>query len=197
MTIEPDLRCYYHPEVTATSQCDRCGDYLCDECLVIYLGDHLCRTCEDDVRGLRTGVFTSYATPALALLSLAAPVIVLMGVIAMRDQTWIPLLAAAMVLLGPLVALIVKGLYDKVHVSLAFTNGALVPLLILSVLSSALPGVAYFLAILAFVCPLAGLMLAIGAWASVDGSVLELLLVIFAPMLWALCLLAIVPMVWD
>ena len=41
----PDLRCYYHPERAATSQCDRCGDYLCGECVLYREGEHNCRTC--------------------------------------------------------------------------------------------------------------------------------------------------------
>ena len=193
MTIGPDLRCYYHPEVAATSQCDMCGDYLCDECVSVYLGDHLCRTCEDDVRGLRVGVFTSYATTVLALLSLAAPVPVLMGVIAMRDEAWIPLLLAAIVLLGPPLVLIGMRRHNKVDVSLAFGNGALVPLLVLSVLSSSLTiGVWYSFAVLAFVCEFIGLLLAVSAWASDDGSALELLFAFFAPMLWIVCMLVFV-----
>ncbi len=47
--MEPDLRCYYHPESEATSQCDRCGDYLCDDCVIIHDNPHLCRTCWAEV----------------------------------------------------------------------------------------------------------------------------------------------------
>ncbi len=43
----PDLRCYYHPEREATSQCDRCGDYLCDDCVRTLVGEHVCVTCYD------------------------------------------------------------------------------------------------------------------------------------------------------
>jgi len=160
----------------------------------MYHGDHLCRTCESDVRGLRPGIVASYATTALALLSVAAPLMVLKGIIAIRDYTWLPLLAAAVVLLGPLLVLIAKRLHNKIHLSLVSTNAALVPLLLLSVPGSA-PTVGDFLGILAFVCELAGLVLAVGAWQSDDGSALELLLTFFAPMLWAVCLLAIIPMV--
>ncbi len=32
-SMEPDLRCYHHPEREAASQCDHCGDYLCAECV--------------------------------------------------------------------------------------------------------------------------------------------------------------------
>jgi len=45
--MEPDLRCYYHPEREATSQCDRCGDYLCDECVRSLGGEQLCSKCYD------------------------------------------------------------------------------------------------------------------------------------------------------
>jgi len=31
--MQPDLRCYYHPDREAAGQCDRCGDYLCAECV--------------------------------------------------------------------------------------------------------------------------------------------------------------------
>ena len=43
----PDLRCYYHPEREATNQCDRCGDYLCDECVRPLAGEHVCTACYD------------------------------------------------------------------------------------------------------------------------------------------------------
>ena len=43
--IQPDLRCYHHPERTATSQCDRCGDYLCAECMKELAEQYLCPTC--------------------------------------------------------------------------------------------------------------------------------------------------------
>ena len=43
--MQPDLRCYYHPDVEATGQCDRCGDYLCAECQVSFEGQYLCRQC--------------------------------------------------------------------------------------------------------------------------------------------------------
>ena len=43
--MNPDLRCYYHPGREATGQCDRCGDYLCGECLREYCGDSLCGRC--------------------------------------------------------------------------------------------------------------------------------------------------------
>ena len=43
--LAPDLRCYYHPERAATSQCDTCGDYLCEECTAQHEGDYLCPRC--------------------------------------------------------------------------------------------------------------------------------------------------------
>ena len=43
--MQPDLRCYYHPEREATDQCDRCGDYLCAECAKGYFGQHVCPAC--------------------------------------------------------------------------------------------------------------------------------------------------------
>jgi len=45
--MKPDLRCYYHPEREAASQCDRCGDYLCDDCVRSLAGEHVCVTCYD------------------------------------------------------------------------------------------------------------------------------------------------------
>ena len=44
--MKPDLRCYYHPDRTATSQCDRCGDYLCAECVKKLDGQFLCVICK-------------------------------------------------------------------------------------------------------------------------------------------------------
>ena len=46
---EPDLRCYYHPEREATSQCDRCGDYLCSDCVNDHDELHVCARCFEDV----------------------------------------------------------------------------------------------------------------------------------------------------
>ena len=41
----PDLRCYHHPDLEATSQCDRCGDYLCGECAQQHEELALCPQC--------------------------------------------------------------------------------------------------------------------------------------------------------
>ena len=43
--MKPDLRCYYHPEREATSQCDVCGDYLCGKCMRSFKKEHVCGTC--------------------------------------------------------------------------------------------------------------------------------------------------------
>ena len=43
--MQPDLRCYHHPEREATGQCDRCGDYLCAKCIRGLGEDQLCETC--------------------------------------------------------------------------------------------------------------------------------------------------------
>ena len=48
--MQPDLRCYHHPEREATSQCDRCGDYLCAECVTEFREQYLCATCLKEVR---------------------------------------------------------------------------------------------------------------------------------------------------
>ena len=47
---EPDLRCYHHPEREATSQCDRCGDYLCGECVNEHDELYVCDRCLKDIR---------------------------------------------------------------------------------------------------------------------------------------------------
>ena len=47
---EPDLRCYHHPEREATSQCDRCGDYLCSWCVQEHDELHVCARCFEDIR---------------------------------------------------------------------------------------------------------------------------------------------------
>jgi len=54
--MHPDLRCYYHPDREATSQCDRCGDYLCAQCVKDLFGTPLCAKCLKHVRtpGLET-----------------------------------------------------------------------------------------------------------------------------------------------
>jgi len=48
--MNPDLRCYHHPERQATSQCDRCGDYLCPECVHEHDELHVCARCFEDIR---------------------------------------------------------------------------------------------------------------------------------------------------
>ena len=48
--MQPDLRCYYHPDREATSQCDRCGDYLCCECTFEWKEQHLCKQCLGEVK---------------------------------------------------------------------------------------------------------------------------------------------------
>ena len=47
--MKPDLRCYHHPEREATSQCDRCGDYLCSECVNEHDELHVCARCLEDI----------------------------------------------------------------------------------------------------------------------------------------------------
>ena len=51
MSAGPDLRCYYHPDREATSQCDRCGDYLCGECVKQFQDQYLCDRCWQEERG--------------------------------------------------------------------------------------------------------------------------------------------------
>ena len=43
--MQPDLRCYHHPERAATGQCDRCGDYLCTNCVCTWAEQQLCPSC--------------------------------------------------------------------------------------------------------------------------------------------------------
>ena len=66
--MQPDLRCYHHPERAAVNQCDRCGDYLCDGCVHEHYGDSLCARCLAD---LTRPVAESEATVA-AVLNLTA-----------------------------------------------------------------------------------------------------------------------------
>ena len=47
--MESELRCYHHPDREATSQCDRCGDYLCGECMKEHRKQYLCDRCLRDV----------------------------------------------------------------------------------------------------------------------------------------------------
>jgi len=48
--MNPDLRCYHHPECEATSQCDRCGDYLCGDCVNEHDELHVCARCLKDIK---------------------------------------------------------------------------------------------------------------------------------------------------
>ena len=47
--LEPDLRCYHHPDRQATAQCDRCGDYLCEACFHEHKDLHVCPRCLKEV----------------------------------------------------------------------------------------------------------------------------------------------------
>ena len=47
--MQPDLHCHYHPEREAATQCERCGDLLCEQCRREYNGQHLCPRCLDEV----------------------------------------------------------------------------------------------------------------------------------------------------
>ena len=53
--IQPDLRCYHHPDREATSQCDRCGDYLCAQCMKEHRKQYLCERCLRDVTRPKRG----------------------------------------------------------------------------------------------------------------------------------------------
>ena len=66
--MEPDLRCYHHPEREAASQCDRCGDYLCAECVSEYRDQYLCRKC---IKDLNVTIFGITLTVAASLISAA------------------------------------------------------------------------------------------------------------------------------
>ena len=78
--MQPDLRCYYHPRREATSQCDRCGDYLCDECVSAGRKKHLCEKCRR-VLGLES--LGRYYTEAAARNAIACvmAIMVLPGIV--------------------------------------------------------------------------------------------------------------------
>ena len=94
--MQPDLRCYHHPDREAISQCDRCGDYLCGECMVERRGQHLCTDCWNELdprsqagRKLKRLSLATYIIGGLAALMALAPLaMVVMGVlIAVGFQT--------------------------------------------------------------------------------------------------------------
>ena len=47
--MQPDLRCYYHPDREAGGQCDRCGDYLCVPCVREHEELQVCPRCLSDL----------------------------------------------------------------------------------------------------------------------------------------------------
>jgi len=53
--MQPDLRCYYHPDAEATSQCDRCGDYLCARCTQERQELNLCGRCFEELERFDCG----------------------------------------------------------------------------------------------------------------------------------------------
>ena len=85
--MQPDLRCYHHPEREATGQCDRCGDYLCAECQRELANKQLCDRCRTELHPstLKThlGTLSTFhyvvgimtAMTCCGMLSIMAPVI--------------------------------------------------------------------------------------------------------------------------
>ena len=73
--MHPDLRCYYHPNRQATSQCDSCGDMLCPICQMEFEGQHLCSTCLHDARRGSLGSDGSLCALSLLAIVIAGPVL--------------------------------------------------------------------------------------------------------------------------
>ena len=72
--MKPELFCYYHPECEASGQCDRCGDYLCSECIRDTAEMQLCSRCLQDMRPrvpLSNSLKASSALNALGMGSVA------------------------------------------------------------------------------------------------------------------------------
>ena len=74
----PDLRCHRHPRAPAAGQCDRCGDYVCWDCLNKLQGVPLCRRCLVEVirRSLPSKLRLT-SIPMLIVAALALSVLIL------------------------------------------------------------------------------------------------------------------------
>ena len=77
MSEWPELKCYHHPEADATSQCDRCGDYLCSECVGEHSGDYLCQSCFGDATDPMDSAGVTRAISAVGVLSVLLPLLFL------------------------------------------------------------------------------------------------------------------------
>ncbi len=79
----PDLRCYYHPNREATSQCDLCDDMLCRLCVREHEGQHICKTCKKRIMQGGPSTYVNRWSLVVALLYglilavLAGPVLML------------------------------------------------------------------------------------------------------------------------
>jgi len=91
----PDLRCYHHPEREATSQCDRCGDYLCAHCLQEYEGLHVCERCRTEL--MPNNTLSRVGRVACVLGLLAGLVWMVMLCLPEYDKEWDSVLPYALV----------------------------------------------------------------------------------------------------
>ena len=124
MSADLELLCYYHPEVAAISQCDVCGDYLCDECVRFHRGQYLCRTCLDITRNRLEQSRLSLAATIIAMLSALVPVATTVIVIAFRDEyvLWVPVIAGPILAVAALVVCIALKSSRLLQISLICTN---------------------------------------------------------------------------
>ncbi len=104
--MQPDLRCYYHPDREAGGQCDRCGDYLCVQCVREHEELQGCPTCLSYLTRPELPKLIRYA----CLLNLVAIVVVI---------PWLMMGMFGRMMLDMLVALEVPIVFSSIVLAMA------------------------------------------------------------------------------
>ena len=132
MSAEPELNCYYHPTTLATSQCDRCGDYLCGYCVQVFNEEHLCDRCFADKCEEIDNPPVSKLGSLLVLLAILTPVLYVAASEAWgRNVLLVVSTGASLLLLAGCSAFLLKVRpVHKIFISLTFTNSIWLGLLL-------------------------------------------------------------------
>ena len=128
---DAELTCYYHPDQAATSQCDRCGDFLCPACVKEYRGQFLCGRCTDEVRQEPADPIAYRALTRIisffAWASLLVPfMFVVLAKMIEEHSFWFIVIAGNALVAASLVVYFRMRPRRLMPLSLAFTNGVAV-----------------------------------------------------------------------
>lgn len=160
--MQPDLRCYHHPDREATAQCDRCGDYLCDECEREWNDERLCRECLQDRIPAKVGsdgevaCILNFVSMFLACFCAAGLVLNIVALIeALRDKGKGAVGSRGRLMLQSM------AIYAGCQVGVGFV---LVPLMLLTSIQGPALGAPIVIVATMMACSLAGSMLAVVTW---------------------------------